>query len=81
MKENTYLVKDTFYSHFLHKKYFPEQKKSHDQSVTYFYKARALVLGLIHTPYIAISFMAAMKDSAVKGLFSAPVWELSIKQW
>lgn len=33
MKENTYLVTDVFYSHFLHKNYFPEQKNSYVQSV------------------------------------------------
>lgn len=39
---------------------------------TYFCKAKALVLCLIHTPIHCHCFMTVMKDLAVKGLFSAP---------
>lgn len=77
LKENTYLVMDTFYSHFLHNNCFPEQKNSCDQSVFHFCKARALVLGLIHTPIHCHCFMTVMKDLAVKELFSAPEISLS----
>lgn len=72
MKENNYLVKDSFYSHPLHKNCLSRQKNSYDASIFHMLlQSQCLdawsLLCLSTHLYIAISSMTTVKDLAVKG--------------